>query len=82
MKLNHWIIFIIPIVLIGIVFLNKILNGIDDPFYRSLTNEDNLIENLTALFYFMAFGFSIFMLKYMKKNKGAFSIFIILSIRR
>jgi len=80
MKLFHWIIFVIPILLIGIVFLNKILFGINDPFYRDLSSEDNLIENLTVYAYFLAFGFSLFILKYIKKNTGVFSIFLILSI--
>ena len=80
MKLFHWIIFVIPILLIGIVFLNKIFFGINDPFYRDLASEDNLIENLTVYAYFLAFGFSLFILKYIKKNIGVFSIFLILSI--
>jgi len=80
MKLFHWIIFVIPILLIGIVFLNKIFFGINDPFYRDLASEDNLIENLTVYAYFLAFGFLLFILKYVKKNIGIFSIFVILSI--
>ena len=80
MKLFHWIIFVIPILLIAIVFLNKIFFGINDPFYRDLASEDNLIENLTVYAYFLAFGFSLFILKYIKKNIGVFSIFLILSI--
>jgi len=60
MKLFHWIIFVIPILLIAIVFLNKIFFGINDPFYRDLASEDNLIENLTVYAYFLAFGFSLF----------------------
>src|SRR3989304_4824238 len=82
MKLFHWIIFVIPILLIGIVFLNKIFFGINDPFYRDLASEDNLIENLTVYAYFLAFGFLLFILKYVKKNIGIFSIFVILSRRK
>ena len=80
MKLLHWVIFIIPILLIIIVFFNKIFFGINDPVYRYLTTEDNLIESLTANYYFIAFGFSLFILKYIKKHIGVFSIFLIISI--
>jgi hypothetical protein len=71
---------VIPIILIGIVFLVKAVLGVDDPSYRELTKEDNLIENLTAFAYFLAFGFSILVLKNVKKNKVVFSIFIVLSV--
>src|SRR4030067_3859119 len=80
MKLFHWIIFVIPILLIGLVFLNKIFFGIHDPFYRDLASEDNLIENLTSNSYFLSFGFSLFILKHVKKNTGVFSILLISSI--
>lgn len=80
MKLFHWIIFLVPILLIGIVFLNKIVFGINDPVYRDLSSEDNLIENFTVYAYFLAFGFLLILLKYFKKNIGVFSIFLILSI--
>lgn len=80
MKLFQWIIFLVPILLIGIVFLNKIVFGINDPVYRDLSSEDNLIENFTVYAYFLAFGFSLILLKYFKKNIGVFSIFLILSI--
>ena len=78
MKLLHWVIFIIPILLIIIVFFNKIFFGINDPVYRYLTTEDNLIESLTANYYFIAFGFSLFILKYIKKHIGVFSIFLLI----
>ncbi len=69
----------IPIILIGIVFLVKIVSGIADPTYGELTKEDNVIEYLTAFAYFLAFAFSILVLKNIKKNKVVFSIFIGLS---
>ncbi len=80
MKSFHWIIFFVPILLIGVVFLNKILSGINDPFYKDLASEDNLIENLTVYAYFIASGFSLYVLKNVRKNTGVFAIFLISSI--
>ena len=80
MRKVHWVVFSIPFVLIGIIFLNKILFGIYDPLYRDLASEDNLIENLTVVFYFISFGVSLHILKYFRKNVAVFWLFFVLSI--
>lgn len=84
MKPIHSIIFFIPILLIGIVFLNKILFGINEPNYRDLASEDNLIENLTVYAYFIAFGVSLYLLrhiiKHIKKNEALVLTFLFLSL--
>ena len=74
------VIFVIPIVLISIVFLIKIVSGIDDPFYKNLTNEDGVIENATVLVYLFSFIFSLLIAKQFKSKKILFSLFLILGI--
>jgi len=74
------IIFVIPIVLISIVFLIKIVSGIDDPFYKNLTKEDGVIENATVFVYLFSFIFSLSIAKQFKSKKILFTLFLILGI--
>ncbi len=74
------VIFVIPIVLISIVFLIKIVSGIDDPFYKNLTKEDGVIENATVVVYFFSFIFSLSIAKQFKNKKILFTLFLILGI--
>jgi len=74
------VIFVIPIVLISVVFLIKIVSGIDDAFYKNLTDEDGVIENATVFVYFFSFIFSLLIAKKFKSKKILFTIFLILGI--
>ena len=74
------VIFVIPIVLISIVFLIKIVSGIHDDFYKDLTTEDGVIENATVFVYFCSFIFSILIAKQFKSKKILFTLFLILGI--
>jgi hypothetical protein len=74
------IIFVIPIVLISVVFLIKIVSGIDDDFYKNLTKEDGVIENATVFVYFYSFIFSLLIAKEFKSKKILFTLFLILGI--
>lgn len=74
------VIFVIPIILISIVFLIKIVSGVDDPFYKNLTEEDGVIENATVFVYFYSFIFSLLIAKEFKRMKILFTLFLILGI--
>jgi len=74
------VIFIIPIVLISVVFLIKIVSGIDDTFYKNLTKEDEVIENATVFVYFYSFIFSLLIAKEFKNQKIFFTLFLILGV--
>ena len=74
------VIFVIPIVLISVVFLIKIVSGIDDAFYKNLTKEDGVIENATVLVYLISFIFSLLIAKQFKSKKILFTLFLILAI--
>ena len=74
------VIFIIPIVLISVVFLIKIVSGIHDDFYKDLTEEDGVIENATVFVYFYSFIFSLLIAKEFKNKKILFILFLILGI--
>ena len=74
------VIFVIPIVLISVVFLIKIVSGIDDAYYKNLTKEDGVIENATVLVYLISFIFSLLIAKQFKSKKILFTLFLILGI--
>ena len=74
------VIFLIPLVLISIVFLIKIFSGIDDTFYKNITVEDGVIENATVFVYFFSFIFSLIIAKKFKSIKILFVIFLFLGI--
>ena len=79
-RVSKGVIFIIPIVLISVVFLIKIISGIDDAFYKNLTKEDGVIENATVMVYIIAFIFSLLIAKQFKSNKILFTLFLILGL--
>lgn len=74
------VIFAIPIILISIVFLIKIVSGIEDTFYENLTKEDGVIENATVFVYFYSFIFSLLIAKEFKSKKILFALFLILGM--
>jgi len=72
-------IFFIPIAVFFLLFAVEFLFGIDDDFYRQVTKEDGIIENETALAYFISFIFSLAIATFFKERKIFLVLFLILA---
>ena len=55
----------------------RVLLGIEDDFHEKILEEDGLIENATAIAYFISFIFSLAIAKFFKERKKFLVLFLI-----
>lgn len=55
----------------------RVLLGIEDNFHEKILEEDGLIENATAIAYFISFIFSLAIAKFFKERKNFLVLFLI-----